>query len=229
MALGGVEGIKENCRDSWGSRLVQDLGRDVRGACRRLVRYRRYSMVVIGSLALGLGAALVVFAMVDAVLLRPLPFQEPDRLVRFWEVTPEGDLFSASDANLVDFREQVGGLSDLAAHQWSLSRPALLRDGERIGLRALSVTPNFFRTLGVAAALGRTFGVEEPRVDVPSRSVVLSHGAWKTVFGAESQILGRELDLDGQVWTVVGVLPEEFRFGPEKPEIYLPFVLDPHR
>ena len=229
IALGGVEGIKENCRDSWGARFVQDLLRDVRGAMRRLVRYRRYSLVVIASLGLGLGAALVVFAMVDAVLLRPLPFHEPDRLVRFWEVTPEGDLFSTSDANLVDFREQIGGLSDLAAHQWSLSRPALLRDGERIGLRALSVTPNFFRTLGVTATLGRAFGEEESRRDGPSRSVVLSHDAWRTVFGSEPQILGRELDLDGQAWTVVGVLPEEFRFSPEKPEIYLPFLLDPHR
>ncbi|MDA8019174.1 MAG: ADOP family duplicated permease [Thermoanaerobaculia bacterium] len=229
LALGGVEGIKEGCRDSWGSRLLQDLWRDVAGACRRLVRYRRYSLVVICSLGLGLGAALVVFAMVDAVLLRPLPFHEPDRLVRLWETTPEGDRFSTSDANIVDFRKQIASLSDLAAVQWSLSRPALLRGDERVVLDAMSVSPSFFRTLGVTAILGRTFGDEESRRDAAPRSVILSHETWRTVFAAEPTILGREIDLDGQVWTVVGVLPQGFRYGAEKPQIFLPFRLDPFR
>ena len=227
LALGGVEGIKESCRDSWGSRLVQDLGRDVRGACRRLLRYRRYSLVVIASLALGLGAALVVFAMVDAVLLRPLPFHEPDRLVSLQEMTPEGERFSTSDANLLDFRNQSEMLSDLAAIQWPPPGASLLTDGERVSLEAMGVTPNFFRVLGVSAGLGRTFGEEEARRDAPSRSVVLSHETWRSHFGSDEEIQGREVDLDGHVWTVVGVLPQGFRFGSEKPQIFLPYRLDP--
>ena len=228
IALGGVEGIKENCRDSWGARFVQDLLRDVNGAMRRLVRYRRYSLVVIASLGLGLGAALVVFAMVDVVLLRPLPFHEPDRLVRFWEITPEGDTFSTSDANLTDFRQQIDGLDDLAAIQWPPPRPALLQGGERIRLEALGVTANFFRTLGVSAALGRTFGDEEARRDAPARSVMLSHETWRGLFGSDPSIHGREIDLDGHVWTIVGILPDGFRFGPGKPQVYLPYRLNPH-
>lgn len=226
LALGGIEGIKEECRDSWGSRFLQDLWRDVVGACRRLVRYRRYSLVVIGSLGLGLGAALVIFAMVDAVLLRPLPFHEPDRLIRFWETTPEGNLFSISDANLADFGEQIESLTDLAAVHWQQTRPALLRGGERIGLDAMSVGPSFFRALGVTATLGRTFGDPESRHDAPARSVVLSHEAWSTIFGSDSAIVGHEMDLDGHISTVVGVLPRGFRYGAEKPQIYLPYRLD---
>lgn len=227
LALGGVEGIKENCRDSWGARVVQDLLRDVRGACRRLVRYRRYSLVVIGSLALGLGAALVVFAMVDAVLLRPLPFHEPDRLVRLRELTPEGDWFSTSDANLLDFREQSETLSGVAATQWPPPSASLLTGGERVSLEAMGVTPNFFHVLGVMASVGRTFGDEEARRDAPARSVMLSHETWQSLFGGDERIQGREVDLDGHVWTVVGVLPQGFRFGAEKPQIYLPYRLDP--
>lgn len=229
LSLGGVEGIKEGCRDAWGSRFLQDLWRDTVGACRRLVRYRRHSLVVIGSLGLGLGAALVMFAMVDAVLLRPLPFHQPDRLVRFWETTPEGDRFSTSDANLADFREQIGSLSDLSPVLWQLTRPVLQRGGEKITLDAMTVGPRFFRTLGVTATLGRTFGDEEARHDGDLRSVVLSHGVWSTLFASQQDILGRAIDLDGHAWTVVGVLPPGFRYGAEKPQIYLPYRLDPSR
>ncbi|MDA8020914.1 MAG: ABC transporter permease [Thermoanaerobaculia bacterium] len=226
LALGGVEGIKEGCRDSWGSRLIQDLGRDAQGACRRLVRYRRYSLVVIASLGLGLGAALVVFSMVDAVLLRPLPFHEPDRLVQFWELTPQGERFSSSDANLLDFREQGRSLVDLAAIQWPPPRPALFREGERVQLVGMGVTPNFFRSLGVSAVVGRTFGDEESRVDAPAWSVVLAYETWRTYFGADREIVGQDIDLDGHWWTVVGVLPEDFRFGGSVPQIYTPYRLD---
>lgn len=226
LALGGVEGIKEGCRESWGASLAHDLWRDVRGALRRLVRYRRYSLVVVLSLGLGLGAALVVFSMVDAVLLQPLPFGEPDRLVRLWERTPHSDRFSTSDANLLDFRERSRSVLEMAAIEWPPPRPALDLGGERVRLDAMGVTPSFFQVLGVSAQLGRTFGEAEERPD-GGRVVVLGHDAWHAYFGGDESVYGRTVDLDGHSYEVVGVLPERFRFGAETPEIYLPFRLRP--
>ncbi|MCG8459820.1 MAG: ABC transporter permease, partial [Holophagales bacterium] len=232
LAFGPPPAVKEACRDAWGTRAVHDLTRDLRGAFRRLAKEPRHSAIVSASLALGIGAVALIFTMVDAVLLEPLPFGEPERVVAFLELTPAGERFSTSDANLLDFRERVTSLSDMAAIRFPQPRPALLVEGERARLSAMVVTPSFFEVLGVKARFGRTFdpgpdGLGSASPSSQPRQVVVSHGAWSRLFGANAGLVGEEIDLDGELWTVIGVLPRSFRYGLSIPDVFLPYVPDP--
>ena len=232
IEFGGPQQIKEECRDAWGVRMVDEGWRDLRGAARHLLEARSFSIAAIGSLAIGIGAAVVIFSVVDAVLLQPLPFEQPDRVVALYELTPNGDRFSTSDPNLLDFRERSRTLSDVAAISFPVPRPALGRGGDRIRLAGLAVTPSFFRVLGVQAQLGRTFGEEEEQpqfrsAETSPRVAVLAHESWQQTWGGDQSIVGQDIDLDGELWTVIGVLPPRFRYGDIQAEIYLPYVLDP--
>lgn len=227
LDFGNPEVLREECRDAWGIRLVDNAWRDLRGALRHLRKEPRFALVAVGSLAIGIGAAAVMFSVVDAVLLRPFPFHEPERVVAFREINPSGDPFSTSDANLLDFAARSRSLSDLAALSFPPPRPALEQSGERLRLDALAVTPAFFRVLGIGAQHGRVF---EPGDSAPGgapRLAVLSDSAWQRYFGADPAILDRTIDLDGEAWSVLGILPADFRFGGEVPDLFLPYVPDP--
>ncbi len=168
----------------------------------------------------------MIFSLVDAVLLRPLPFEEPDRLVRFWEITPGGERFSTSDPNILDFREANTTLLEVAALAFPPPQPSLRTAAGPELLRGQSVTHSFFEMLGVEPILGRSFGPEEAVPGSTPRVVLLSHAAWRGRFGGDSEIIGKPLDLDGERWTVIGVLPEDFRFL-DDPDLWFPYVLDP--
>lgn len=225
LAFGGVPGVKEACRDAWGTRRLEDFGRDLRAAWRQLGKARRFSLVAIASLAIGIGAAALMFSVVDTVLLRPLPFAEPERIVSFWETTPAGAQFATSEANLLDVRARSQMLTEMAAI-FPAARPALEKEGTRIPLDGFVVSPSFFRVLGVQARWGRVFGVEEEQPGRVPRVVLLSDGAWRRQLGGDPQIVGQKIDLDGELWTVIGVLPPGFRFGSNPPDLYLPRTLD---
>ena len=224
LAFGAPEAVKEACRDAWGTRLVDEMRRDVGAAFRALLKAPIFTSAVLCSLVLGLGAATVVFCLVDAVLLRPLPFEAPDRIVRFYELTKEGHRFSMSDPNFLDFEAQSELLSHVAASVFPAPTPALGQDGSRVKVRAEGVTDGFFDVFGVDAALGRVFsssdatdGVQDPRL------VVLTHLGWTRLFGADPEIVGRTVDLDGEAWTVIGVLPSAFRWADPKVQVFLPY------
>lgn len=231
LAFGGAESIKEQCRDAWGIRLLEETARDLRGALRLLWKEKRFAVVAIASVAIGMGAATVIFSVVDAVLLRPLPFEDPERVVALREVTPEGDLFSTSDPNLLDFEARSQSLEAVAALRFPRPRPALHRNGEQVRLSGMAVTPSFFRVLGVWALFGRTFDVEDARarsaaaVRAP-RVVVLAYETWQSRFGGDEQLVGQKITLDGEPWTVLGILPPGFRFGGDVPDLYLPYLPD---
>ncbi|MEZ0332718.1 MAG: ABC transporter permease, partial [Gemmatimonadales bacterium] len=187
------------------------LSGDLRLAWRRLIRNPGFTAAAVLTLALGIGANTAVFTLVDAALLRPLPFPEPERLAVLWERQPaQGkEREKVSAANYLDWRRESRSFSDLTA--WIVWGLALTGSGEPEELTVIRASSNLFRLVGIAPALGRGFLTEE---ETPGRDrvVVLSHAVWTARFGADPAIVGRTLNLDGEPNEVIGVMPASFRF-----------------
>jgi len=186
--------------------LVGGLAHDLRVGVRSLVRRPGFASVAILTLGLGVGANTALFSVVDAVLLRPLPYAEPDRLVQLWEQTP--DTRSPSPADFLDFRRAATSLADLAGY--GTVTATLSGEGAPEATTYASVSANFFRTLGVPAAVGATFGPAPVAAGV--RVAVLSDGLWTRRYGRDRSIVGRTLRVDEIAYTVVGVMPPSFGF-----------------
>ena len=186
------------------------LWKDVQFAARMLWKNGGVTAVAVVALALGVGANTAVFSVVNAVLLKPLPYKDPDRLVRLSEHSEQIPGMSVSYPNFLDWREQQTVFERMAAMQ-----PAsynLSGEGEAERLQGRNVSPEFFPVLGVEPALGRAF-TEEENVPGRGRVAVISHGLWQRRFGGDPRILGRALTLNGEPHTVVGVMPPNFIFG----------------
>jgi putative ABC transport system permease protein len=182
---------------------------DLRYAVRQLLRSPGFSAIAIVTIALGIGACTAIFSVVSGVLLRPLPYPESDRLVVVRETNfPTFPEFSVSPGNYFSWLEQSTSWQSLAAVR-NVSYNLTGR-GEPQRLQGLRVTANYLRTLGVAPALGRDFSPED---DVPGheRVAILSHGFWQRLLGGRPDVLGQTLQLDGQPFTVVGVMPASFQ------------------
>lgn len=221
-AFGGVQQTRETHREVRGIRPVEELMADVRFALRALYRSPALAGAAIVTLALGVGAITAIFSAVNAVMLRPLPFSEPDRLVMLWEESAERDWHrqTASPANFLDWREQVPALEGAAAYADFSNRVTLLQDGTPRLLRSALVTGNFFDVLRVPPVLGRTLSDEETWGTAPV--AVLSDRAWQTHFGGDSAVLGRSIDVDGRQLQVVGVMPRAFAFPWEDVDLWQP-------
>ena len=196
---------------------------DLRQALLALLRRPLLFAVAAGALALGIGASAAVFSVVDAVLLRPLPFAEPSRLVLLWQSIPERNapFVEVSYPYMRELRARSRTMAAVAAMAgvnsgFTLGGPEPVRASGRI------VTGNFFEVLGAQAALGRTFVEAEDRVGVP-RVVVVSHGLWQRQFGGDPRLVGRTLEVDGTPMTVIGVMPREFRY-PTGTDLWTPLV-----
>jgi putative ABC transport system permease protein len=196
---------------------------DLRLAWRALRRRPLLFAVAAGALALGIGASTAVFTIVDAVLLRPLPFAEPARLVLLWQSIPERNapFVEVSYPYFQEIRSRSRTLAGLAAMP-SVNSGFTLGGREPVRVDGRIVTGNFFDVLGAHAALGRTFVEAEDRVGVP-RVVVVSHGLWQRQFGGDPRLVGRTLELDGTPMTVIGVMPREFRY-PAGVDLWTPLV-----
>ena len=199
------------------------LARDIRFAGRMLVREPGFTLLAVLALALGIGATTAIFTVVDAVLLRPLPYRNPERLV----VTLHGPAASGpvSPADYLDYRRSARSFERLSAAQaWG----ATLGDGERPErVTGLQVSADLFDLLGVRPLAGRTFvqGDDESGRD---RVVVLSHALWQRRFASDTSIIGRAISLDGEPYVVVGVMPRGFRFAPfwqTRAEMWVPLSL----
>jgi len=187
-----------------------DLLTDLRHAARRLAKSPGFTLGALSLLALGLGANTAIFTLVNAVLLRPLPFSDPDRLMMVWAHSERGDS-AAYYPEFVDWREQNTSFASLAV--WRGQSINLSGTGEPERLVGSFVSASFFPTLGVSAALGRTFQPEETEPSSPAPVAVLSHGLWQRRFGGDAAVVGRTLVLNGNAHTVVGVLGPEFAPG----------------
>jgi len=196
---------------------------DLRLAVRSLRRRPLLFVVAASALALGIGASTAVFSVVDAVLLRPLPFAETERLVMYWQSIPEAStpFVEVSYPHFRKLRAQSRSFSALAAMP-AVNSGFILGGREPVRVEGRIVTGNFFDVLGARAARGRTFGEDEDRVGAP-RVVVVSHGLWQRHFGGEPGIVGRMLDVDGTAMTVIGVMPPAFRY-PREADLWTPLV-----
>jgi putative ABC transport system permease protein len=194
--------------DSMGRTILADLNY----AIRVLLRAPSFALAVIAVLALGIGANTAIFSIVNAVLLRPLPFEEPDHLVRLYHVPPQVTfpgmpIFPLSPANFYDWKRDARSFEEMALYRIQMFTLTGGRNPEAI--LAGAVGAGFFEALRAKPVLGRVFLAEE---DTPGRSrvVIVSNGFWKQRFGSAPDVIGRSLTLDGQAYTIVGVMPPEF-------------------
>jgi putative ABC transport system permease protein len=186
------------------------LWQDVRFAMRMLLKNWGMTAVIIVVLGLGIGVNTAIFSVVNAALLRPLPYDDPERLVWLSEDSPQVPQMSISYPNFQDWREQNTVFSGIAATQFRSLNLTGANEPERLSGRAVSA--NFFDLLGVKPALGRGFITDEDRPGA-NRVCIISSGLWQSRFGSEKGIVGKQLTLSGESYTVIGVLPEDYRFG----------------
>ena len=209
IELGGAEQVKEAVRDVRPGRILEQAWQDVRYAARGLAKSPTFTAVAILTLALGIGANSAIFSVLDAVLIRPLPYAQPDRLVMIWsEFRSAGQKrVPSAGPQYAELARRTRLFQDVAG-VW-VGRGSLTGDGEPEQLRIGRVTANFLSIFGVPPAAGRLFtSSDEGRGASPS--VVISDGLWRRRFGADPSIVGRVLRLDGQAHTIVGVLPRGF-------------------
>jgi len=215
VKLGGIEQTKERYRDRRGLPLLESLLQDLRFAFRILLKNPGFTAVAVMIMALGIGANTAMFSVVNAVLLRPLPYREPGRLTIVWAKDDRGKPGNVGYATYVDWRSQSKSFEELALYRsWS----PVLQSNEPEQLSGLRVTNNFFRTLGVHPQFGRDFHQEE---DIPSAShvVILSHNLWQRRFNSDPSAIGKAITLNATAYLVVGVLPADFQSL---------FSMDPH-
>ncbi|HYN85037.1 MAG TPA: ABC transporter permease [Pyrinomonadaceae bacterium] len=193
---------------------------DVRYGLRMLLKSRGVTAAALVALALGIGANTAIFSVVNAVLLRPLPYKDADRIVILRERTPKMDL-SFSYPNFQDLRDQNEVVEDLAAFRRESFNLTGAGEPERLSGRMVSHT--FFTTLGAEPQHGRVFAAEDDRTGAP-RAAVLSHGFWQRRFAADPALVGKQLTLNGDSYTVVGVAAPGFAFGAET-DVYVPIGL----
>ena len=222
VSFGGVDRFKEEARDARGVRLLEELAQDMRYAARMLRKSPGYSLLVALTLALGIGANTAIFSVVDAVLLRPLPYDDPDRLALVYAQNPDRSVprFSVSYADWLDWRRQNRVFTDIALWMGGTSMLGGGSDGEPERLQATFVTDNFFPLLGVRAASGRLFLPGEAERD-GDRAVVLSYGLWTRRFGASPNLVGQTIQLSGQSRVVAGILPREYTLFGQPVDVYM--------
>lgn len=204
---------------------MDTLLQDLRYALRTLRRSPGFTLVAVLTLALGIGLNTAIFSVVNGVLLRPLPFREPDQLVRLHHVhaekAAEGGPFSPQD--LDDLRSGATGFQSLAGYLYEPGQSgiSLTSDGEPRPVNAAHVSKEFFPTLGVNAARGRTLRPDE-NVPGADRAVVLSDALWRSRFNADPALVGRTITLEGEPFTVVGIMPRTFSFPGSDVEAWVP-------
>ncbi len=233
-AFGNAVRIKEDTRRAWGWNSIERFVQDVRFSLRTLRRDLGLTLFAALIVGLGIGAATTLFSVVNAVLLRPLPFDEADRLVWISNIADDGESeWKIQVDHFLDLRAGNRSFSGLAGYFGFLDRGdhTLTGDGEPERLPTALVTENLFPFLGVEPMLGRSFTPEECEINGP-RAVMLSFGLWQRRFSSDHGIAGRVITLDGAPVTVVGVLPPSFDFGSvfapgARIELFAPFQLSP--
>ncbi|HEV8445968.1 MAG TPA: ABC transporter permease [Gemmatimonadaceae bacterium] len=190
---------------------IASVGQDIKFAARSLRKRPGFAAAVLLTLALGIGANAAIFSVVEAVLIKPLPFSRPDRLVHLWEVYQSrvDNRSEASYPDYLDWRARNRSFSDMAGYYagafvYGAEHPQIVRAGK--------TTANFFDVLGVHAELGRTFAEGEDAVGAPRR-VLLGYGFWQRGFAGDRSVIGRTITLDGTNATIIGVLPKDFQFA----------------
>jgi predicted permease len=222
--FGGIERFREECRDMRRVSFIQDFVQDIRYGFRVLRKHPGFTAVVVLTLALGIGANTLIFSVAYSVLLRPLPYPSPNKLVTLWESNLQQNTLRGlvSAANFYDWQRDntvFSGSAAYAAWRFNLTGVA-----EPENIPGTLVTPDFFSVLGINALHGRTFRTDE---DQPGKDdvVVVSQSLWNRVFGSTAKLSGQTLTLNRSVATVVGIMPPDFVYPSRTTEIWVPLDL----
>ena len=234
LRFGGPVQIREQQHQNRSLPFVETTMQDIRYGMRALRRSPAYSLVAIATLAIGIGAGTAVFTVVGAVLMRPLPYQAPDQLVRIFETNPlrRWTRNIAAPANYADWRTRNKSFTGIAAYEQFSTNGSGAGDlfltgfGEPQSLKALGVSGNLFEVLGAAPLLGRAF-VEAEQWEGRARVAILSYGLWQSAFGGDPAIVGRTITLSGRGYDVVGVMPRAFFFPGRDVQLWTPFGYTP--
>ena len=224
VRFGSVEGMKHHCRQARGLRLADECRQDLRYAIRSLRRQPGFGLTATLTLGVGLGLAIGLFAVVDAVILRPLPFADQDDLVVMWEKddassNPHSEV---SLPNFEDWRAEAGSFVDMAAMGSTTWGEVEVQEDPPVRLTMSAVSASLFDTLGAQAFLGRTFVPREDEAEAP-RVLVLSHAAWRQYFDMDPDVVGSTVPVGArrEPFTVIGVMPPAFQF-PSGAEAWTP-------
>jgi putative ABC transport system permease protein len=221
--FGDAARIKERGYDVRGGRWLETVWQDLSYGARMLVKNPGFTLIAVITIGLGVGANTAIFSVVNTVLLRPLPFEEADRLLAVWGFHPQIGREDASLPDFADWRDQNRSFERMAA---STGRSFNLMNGEEPErLLGEAVTIDYFSVLRIQPVLGRVFLPEEDRPGA-SRVVVLSHGLWNRRFNANPSLMGQSIKLNGQDYTVVGIMPSTL-WLPGKAELWVPLAMDP--
>ena len=220
--LGNVALVEENTRAAWGWTRLEQFARDAGYGLRQVRRNPLFSGIAIATLALGIGGVTAMFSAFDAVLIRPLPYADADRLVMIWDDMAKSDVttrHNPTPAEWIEWRRLNTVFTDLASSQ--PGDATLSGDGEPEQVPARKVTWNFWSVLGAQPMLGRVFTEDEDNKGV--RVVVISHGLWQRRFGGSPGIVGRKISLNDEPYEVIGVMPQRFYFMPSRDiDIWMP-------
>ncbi len=219
-SFGGVEQVKETYREQRGLPMIETLFQDVRYGLRQLRRNPGFTAVAVITLALGIGANTAIFSVVNGVLLRPIPYSRPSRLVQIFSTNQlwHATQIAVSAADFPAIQGQARSFAQMALFNFSSAN--LTGQGEPEQLSTIQVSPDFFPVLNVPPALGRWFVSEEGQPG-KNRVVILGHTLWQRRFGSNPTVLGQAITLNGKPYVVVGVMPPGFAF-PERAQAWVP-------
>ena len=223
-SFGNVGAMKDLAYEVRGGGMLETWFQDMRYGARTLLKQPGFSLIAVLTLALGIGANTAIFSVVNAVLLRPLPFAEPERLVWLWDTIPQLGTAPMSLPDFLDWKSQNQSFEHLAAFQGG-SAFVDTGDGTRDTPMGL-VTPETFALFRVSPILGRTF-TDEETLPGRFRVTVLSYAMWRSRFGSDPNVVGRTIDFNGAPYTVIGVMPDGFSF-PDRAELWRPLPIDPN-
>jgi predicted permease len=203
---------------------LNTLLRDFQYACRTLAKSPGFTIVSLLTLAIGIGANTAIFSFVDSALLKPLPYSDAERIVRVLEKPPGFPRNGISTLNFLDWQRENTVFEYMAAQTGGTVTLSGL--GEPVQLRATHVSAHYFDIFGIKPALGRTFAADEDQRG-NERVALLSHALWLSQFGADSKLIGRTIRLDGEAYTVIGVLPAGGTFDRAYNQLWMPLAFQP--
>ena len=218
MNFGGLEQVKEECQDAWGIRLVETLIQDLRYGWRVLRKSPGFTLIALLTLALGIGANTAIFSILYGILLRPLPYEDASRLIVLHETTPRVGTVSVSYPNFLDWRALNNSFIQMSAVNTVGFNLSGIDQPENVTGQAVST--NFLSMLGVHPILGRDFDASEEK-EGAAAVVLLSYPLWQSHFGGDHSVIGRTIALDGRAFSIIGVLPANFRWT-EKTDLLEP-------
>ncbi len=222
LEFGAIDKAKEECREARGVSFLENASQDLCYAVRTLRKNPGFTAAAVITLAAGIGANTAIFSVIDGVLLRPLAYPQPDRIVRIWQTDDKGHLSNLSDPDFTDLQQQnrsLQSMAEYAAYPASISGAA-----EPTRATAAIVSKDFFSTMRVEPFIGRSFAQDEQHVGA-ARTAIMSYGYWQRYLGASTDFSRMRLHIEGDDYSVIGVMPSGFNFPPDA-SAWIPRELD---